>query len=1285
MTDLQDAYNLPANGGAGQTIAIVDAYDDPNAEQDLAVYRAQFGLPACTTDSGCFSKVNQRGASDYPRPDEGWASEIALDLDMVSAAAPLAHIVLVEADSNEYADLGQAVNEAVVLGAKYVSNSYGGSEDPSEHQALDPYYNHPGVAVLASSGDDAYGTSYPAASPYVTSVGGTSLTRTDGTPRGWSETVWEGSHGGPGSGCSEDEPKPAFQTDSGCPGRTIADVSAVADPVTGVSVYTTFGGTGWSVFGGTSASAPLIAGVYADAGTPVEGTYPVSYPYAAAGSGLNDITSGSNGSCSPPYLCTAGAGYDGPTGLGTPNGLSAFRAGPHGSISGRVTDSASGAPVAGATVVIGSETGYADSDGRYRLALPVGSYDLTVNAFGYAAGKVVGVRVADGDALTENVALKKVPTRTLSGHVTDGSGHGWPLYAKITVDGVPGGDVWTDPSTGEYAVKLPQGHTYSLNVAPAYPGYQPAGASVPVGDSDTVKDIKVPVDLWAGTAPGYEYKARADSQKFSAGTTPPGWSVLNAEGSKGGWAFDDAGSLGNDTGGTGGFAAVDSHLYGPIPNVDSSLISPAYDLSKVDQPELTFRTTYRGYTLAEAEVSTDGGAQWTQVWQAVVDVTGERIDVPLTDYAHISGVQVRFHFVDTAGLSWKIDDVAVGQRYASPRPGGLVVGGVSDANTSRALVGAALQSTAGAHTASTVSDDPSRRGDFFWLFEQPGKHKVTASYRKYTPLTKTVRVDADRTTNVSFPLTAGRLQVAPASLSASVGWGKRNAKTVSVRNTGTAPATLKLGELAADNTTANSEVPLQRIKGNFSALASVPATQPVNNPAPHSAASAGDGSWKPGADTPVATGSSAVDAYGGKVYSALGITEGGMVNTAYRYDPQADSWTQLASASDQREAPAHGFINGKWYVAGGWIPGYPSNRTDAKLEIYDPAKNTWTTGASEPMPLAGAGTAVLNGKLYAVGGCTDHCGYSFVNVYDPKTDTWSQAANYPEWVAWEACGAISGKLYCAGGTAGSHELKSAYVYDPAANSWSPLPAMPAAQWGSNYAPANGQLMVSSGISSSLLVNSVTSFDPQTGEWAALPPVDQPTYRGGGATGFYRVGGFSETGHTVPTVSVLPGYGYADATDVPWLAESRTQVTLRPGQSTNITVTFNAAVPSISEAGFYRAALHLTSDTPYTTADLPVSLNVARASSQAEITGLVRGAAGRRGATVPLAGATVTIASRESRHTLETDVQGHFGIQLDIHDNPVKITVTKHGYRPATATVHIKKGTAVVSNFTLTRR
>lgn len=323
---LQSAYKLPSTtAGAGESVAVVDAFDDPTAVADLAVYRKAWGLAACNTKTGagCLTKVNQNGAtSPLPAPSgtTGWATEESLDVDMVSAICPLCRIYLVEADGPTIKDLGTAVDSAVsVLHAKFVSNSYGGRQSSKDPGFDTKYYKHSGVAVVASAGDSGYGVGYPAASQYVTAAGGTDLTKATGTTRGWKETVWSGT----GSGCSLYEAKPSWQTDKGCSKRTDNDVAADADPGTGVAIYDTYDQGGWLQVGGTSVSSPILASVFALAGKPAKGTFPSSYPYAHT-SDLNDVTSGSNGTCKPAYLCTGEVGYDGPTGWGTPNGVGAF-------------------------------------------------------------------------------------------------------------------------------------------------------------------------------------------------------------------------------------------------------------------------------------------------------------------------------------------------------------------------------------------------------------------------------------------------------------------------------------------------------------------------------------------------------------------------------------------------------------------------------------------------------------------------------------------------------------------------------------------------------------------------------------------------------------------------------------------------------------------------------------------------------------------------------------------------------------------------------------------------
>lgn len=291
-SDLQNRYELPS-GNAGATVAIVDAYDDPTAESDLGVYRNTFGLPPCTSSNGCFRKVNQGAAnSAYPALNAAWDEEISLDLDMVSAACPNCKILLVEANSPSFDDLGTAVDTAAAMGAKAISNSYYGPEWPGE-TGYDAHYNHSGIAVTVSSGDDV-SPFYPAASPYVTAVGGTRLSGSSGS---WTESAWQSG----GRGCSLYESKPDWQGNTGCHARAAVDVAAIADPQTGVTMYDSSAG-GWLVAGGTSVGAPLVAAAYALSGNPQGPAY--SYERKTS---FYDI--------SP-------SGYDLVTGLGSPRGVS---------------------------------------------------------------------------------------------------------------------------------------------------------------------------------------------------------------------------------------------------------------------------------------------------------------------------------------------------------------------------------------------------------------------------------------------------------------------------------------------------------------------------------------------------------------------------------------------------------------------------------------------------------------------------------------------------------------------------------------------------------------------------------------------------------------------------------------------------------------------------------------------------------------------------------------------------------------------------------------------------
>ncbi len=331
-TQFHAAYTTATSTNTRKVIGIVDAYDHPNIVSDLAFYSTTYGiaqLPACasgktatSSPTPCFQKVNQSGGTSYPRSDAGWALEIALDVEAAHAMCQNCSIVLVEASSNSYADLMTAVDRAVTLGSNAVSNSYGSSEFSGE-TIYDSHFNKSGVAFTVAAGDAGYGAEYPAASQYVTAVGGTSLFL-NGNGSYNREVAWAGT----GSGCSAYEPRLSWRSAlAGCSRRLIADVAAVADPNTGAAVYDTVPynrRTGWFQVGGTSLATPIIAAVYALSGNTAGAANQIPYTLGNTSTNLHDVTSGSNGRCSGSLLCTALIGFDGPTGLGTPNGLGAF-------------------------------------------------------------------------------------------------------------------------------------------------------------------------------------------------------------------------------------------------------------------------------------------------------------------------------------------------------------------------------------------------------------------------------------------------------------------------------------------------------------------------------------------------------------------------------------------------------------------------------------------------------------------------------------------------------------------------------------------------------------------------------------------------------------------------------------------------------------------------------------------------------------------------------------------------------------------------------------------------
>ncbi|MGI8416402.1 MAG: carboxypeptidase regulatory-like domain-containing protein, partial [Nakamurella sp.] len=982
-------------------------------------------------------------------------------------------------------------------------------------------------------------------------------------------------------------------------------------------------------------------------------------------------------------------------GLGTPNGFSAFAQGPHGTVSGTVTDATSGDPVAGATVTIGGQGSVQTAaDGTYSTTAAPGTYAVTFAAYGYKTVTKKNVVVTDGGTVTASAALTKVAFHSVTGRVSDGSGHGYALYSRIDVDGMPGGPVYTDPYDGTYSIDLPQGGTFNLTYTSIIPGYQPlTKTAVKVGGADRVVNASLKVDTSLSSIPGYTISKTGTTQTFDAATAPAGWTVTDK--ADPGWVFNDPGSRGNLTGGDGGFAIVDSDHSGTGVTQDSYLTSPKTDLSKATGPTLEFDTYFKPFSTSDGvvEASTDGGTSWAAVWDANGTAQSGHVVVALGAAAKTANVQVRFHYTGSYAYYWEVDNVFVGDSKPVPTHGGLLEGVVKDANTAGYVKGAKVASDTDATITGTTgpTGDPAVGDGFYWLFSTlTGAQPFSATKGGYGTGTATPNVKANLTTHQDYTLQAGQLSVTPASIDKTVKMGKTATQKLTLKNTGGLPATVTIGEGAGGFVMASKGgAPAQTVKttvfnGSAKAQAAKAAKSHAKQLATEKAASPSADAWAPIADYPSTIQDSSAAAIDGTAYSVGGYDGTADTSKLYAYDAQAGSWSALAPATEAREAGQAAAVGGKLIWTGGWGP---TGAPDGTTEIYDPAGDSWSTGAANPKPHSAAGKAVIDSKAYFVGGCdTSTCGSTDVQVYDAAADSWSSAAPYPQTVAWEACGGIGGKIYCAGGDTDAATSTKTYVYDPAADSWSPAADLPADLWGSYSAAANGLLLVSGGVvdNSAAITNTGYSYDPASDSWTALPNLNTALYRGSGAVGFYAIGG-NPGGAFAPPVAtdqLLAGYDQGGNTDVPWLSEDPTDLTLAPGASATVTVTLNAADPSIAQPGVYTAAVTATTDTPYSVPSIAVNMTLTPPASWGKIAGSVT-TVDKTGAAVP--GATVELDGWAQTYTLTTDKDGKYGIWMDKRNNPITAIVADNGFKPQTAKLKVIAGQTVTKNWVLVKK
>jgi hypothetical protein len=521
--NIRSAYKLPASGGKEpeqQTVAIVDAFNDPNAESDLKKYREKYKLSECTEANKCFKKVNQKGeAGSYPSSEPSWSTEISLDLDMVSAACPECHILLVESTNSGFANMDAAENEAATLKATEISDSWGGAEHSTE-TSEDSAFEHPGIPITVAAGDECYindcdGGSrpwWPAAAPSVIAVGGTELKKATNS-RGWNEAVWyesESKYGpvGTGSGCSLYEAKPSWETGSSCSKRTDNDVAAVGACDSALSVYDSYEKAGWLLVCGTSAATPIVAGVEALSSSAARKDGPELFPKLGAKGKLFDITEGSNynkldASCGS-YLCEAEVGYDGPTGWGTPDGAFSLAGSPTASTKPATGVTESGATLNGSVEAGGLETKY---------------------YFEYGTSESYGTKTAEASAGSGEASVEESKTLTgltlgstydyrITATNADGTSHG--ANQKFTPSGKPTDETQAATSIGEKTATLkgtvnPKGtetkYYFEYGPTTAY-GTKTAEASAGAGTSN-VEETKAISGLSIDTT--YHYRIVASN------------------------------------------------------------------------------------------------------------------------------------------------------------------------------------------------------------------------------------------------------------------------------------------------------------------------------------------------------------------------------------------------------------------------------------------------------------------------------------------------------------------------------------------------------------------------------------------------------------------------------------------------------------------------------------------------------------------------------------------------------------------------------------------------------
>ncbi|WP_298891009.1 cell wall-binding repeat-containing protein [uncultured Serinicoccus sp.] len=1076
---------------------------------------------------------------------------------------------------------------------------------------------------------------------------------------------------------------------AGQDGETKPNVSAP-----GTAVRSSVPGNDYAAFSGTSMASPHVAGSIAL----LWSSAPLLVGDLEATKDLLDGTAVD----APDDQCGGTDEDNNVFGEGRLDALALVEAAPRGDtgfVEGTVTDAASGDPLGRAQVSLDGPLEReltTDAEGRYRALVSAGDYALTASSFGWVSESAEVTVPVDG-TVVQDFALDQAPTGTLSGTVSDGSGQGYPLYAKVSVGGTAL-TTFTDPLDGSYALDVPLDTPVVVRVEAQYPGYTVVSEEVSLEGDETL-DVSMLVDVLTCVANGYAASSTGLTESFDTLELPDGWTVEDNLDNGQVWTFDDPGGMGNLTGGEGGFADVNSDFYGPDGSQDTSLVSPVVDLTGQTTPVVAFNHFYveLGDT-ADLDVSIDGGDTWT----TVKTYTGEQIEVrdtvPLPMAAGQSQVQVRWHFYDANWtLWWQVDDVLLGSMSCDPvGAGGYVVGAVSSGVDGDPVSGATvanLDSGDSGMSKDTPADEGQDDG-FYWLFSSlAGTHPFEATARSYSPARQDVGVPDEGAVRADFTLEGGVLTVDPGSIKTDVSLGEAQTRDLTVSNEGTGTAQVELREVGGDMT-------ILRADGSRHSAADARAAEGAPVRTADVAASfgaapgAGQASPSPRAPqeepwtelTPYPTGimDHRVVALDGQWYVVGGSDGSEPTDAVYRYDNAAMEWVEVAPLPMRVNAPAAGVVGGQIVVSGGWDD---TGTTTGATFVYDAEADAWTQVADNPSVVSAAGQGVLDGRFYTVGGCTTgDCAPASpaVTAYDPGTDSWEEVADYPEGTAFTSCGGAEGQLFCSGGVDPGTGASSAatYAYDPVGDTWSPVADAPNDHWAAAYAAADGQLVVSGGVQQGDLSNETFGYDPAADTWVDLPNANVPSYRGAGACGFVKVGG-SDGGTAVDVVELLPGFDEcSDAgVDVPWLSLSQTELTLEPGESVTVQVTTDG---DVAQPGAYTAGVRATGGVAGSDPTAEVTMTVQPPATWGKLTGLVQGE-DCEGATDPLGGAVVDATPERAdqpRWRMVTDADGLYARWIDTRVGDLELLASAAAHLSDSATVSPRRGEVVEQDFAL---